>query len=644
MLTLSDRAAQFKIGVVLALGASVTLLFLFGFSDIVAVALITALAFLFGAGFLAYFANSRRLSQQLAEKRMESETAAKGFDLLNAMAAAATIPSRPSELLEQALGSLLEITGLEMGCVYLLDEQDQKPRVHTFREVIEGLLERALTRELGERIVQRVIASGDPVFIQDIAREGWQLGFDGEHPGVCSIFAVPMTSKQRVIGVLTLASCNYRKAPGYLCNLLCAIGISLGTIIENARLYEMLDTMNDKLIASNLRISEVCDIAEKRAAELETVISSIPYGILLCDKEGRLTMSNKAAERLLGRPVPMQLPIHDQAQILGLYKPSGEAYSARETPLMRSALEGISLAAVDVVVRMPDGERRTLQFNSAPVLGTDGQLVGAVAVFADVTSDREIDKLKDEFIFVASHELKNPLTSMKGWTQLLLRSARQTPGREMEVKGLEALNGQMERLVSLVDKMVDFTRIRAGVFELNRQPTDLVRIARTMVDLFQVTTDKHQVRFESSMEELIGYWDGHRIEQVLSNLIDNAIKYSPDGGEVRITIAVGEPSEQCCEGEHEEAEKCRALQDWAVVRVEDQGVGISSDTLNSLFQRFGRAERIRKTGVGGLGLGLYISHQIVAEHGGRIWVQSEEGRGSTFAFALPITSPPTNVD
>lgn len=227
----------------------------------------------------------------------------------------------------------------------------------------------------------------------------------------------------------------------------------------------------------------------------------------------------------------------------------------------------------------------------------------------------EVDRLKDEFISIASHELRAPLAPLRGYAEILLARARADATRSDECKPLETIIAQVSRLAALVDRLLDATRIQAGRLELKRAPMDLVALSRRVVEQFQVTSPVRSLTVLARAPRLAGDWDEARLEQVLANLLDNAVKYSPGGGPIEVLVdTVG---------------------GWAQVAVRDHGLGIPKEAQARLFERFYRVPAGGPRPPG-LGLGLYISRQIVLLHGGRMWFESEEGKGSTFYFTLPL--------
>jgi signal transduction histidine kinase len=247
---------------------------------------------------------------------------------------------------------------------------------------------------------------------------------------------------------------------------------------------------------------------------------------------------------------------------------------------------------------------------------------------AHVQQLQELDRLKSRFLSMASHELKTPLTSISGLAQVLLRRMRRRleVGRPDQdewieeqnghVDRLELLNSQTSRLGRLVDELLDVSRIESGKLEFQMAPVDMPALMREVADRHQLSTTAHNIVVETNGAfDAPVVADRDHLEQVLDNLVSNAIKFSPEGGLIVV----------------------RAREDGnsVVVSVSDPGLGIAPEKLDSVFGLFYQAEDPVSRRTGGMGLGLYISKEIVTRHGGRIWVESRLGEGSTFSFSLP---------
>jgi signal transduction histidine kinase len=229
---------------------------------------------------------------------------------------------------------------------------------------------------------------------------------------------------------------------------------------------------------------------------------------------------------------------------------------------------------------------------------------------------------REELLSIVSHDLKNPLASIKGYAQLLRRRIERLgiPDAARLLDGLTKIDTASARMVAQIDELLDAARLRAGQpLDLDRERIDLAALVRQVAAEHQQTTQKHAIQVVSGVSELYGSYDAARIERVFANLLANAIKYSPQGGAIVIDIA------------HEQIDDKL----WAVVAVRDQGVGIPAADLPHIFDRFHRAGNVARQ-IQGTGIGLSSARQIVAQHNGSIEVMSQEGVGATFTVRLPL--------
>jgi PAS domain S-box-containing protein len=380
---------------------------------------------------------------------------------------------------------------------------------------------------------------------------------------------------------------------------------------ENARLYH--------------RAIEAARVREVERDRLQQVIDALPEGIAIGDEHGRLVMSNAAARAIWGQPPP-EADVYGY-HVFGATRLDGSPYQSEELPLARSILHGEEIRGDQLLLRnATTGVLSPLLVNSAPLRDPSGRIVGGVAVFQDISALKELERQKDEFLAAASHDLKNPLANIKGRAQLLRRrAARLTdPDGPRLVEGLGQIDQAASRATTMINDLLDATRLQMGrSLDLDPQPMDLVSLVSQVVSEYQQTTDRHFIELKSQVPSLAGTWDLQRLERVLANLFSNAIKYSPQGGVITVTLDH--------ETDHTGA--------WAVVRVGDRGVGIPAQDLALIFQRFHRGSNV--TGrISGTGLGLAGARQIIELHGGVILVESEPGAGSTFIVRLPSPCSP----
>jgi signal transduction histidine kinase len=216
---------------------------------------------------------------------------------------------------------------------------------------------------------------------------------------------------------------------------------------------------------------------------------------------------------------------------------------------------------------------------------------------------------------VISHDLRTPLTAIKGYAATLLRyQDRLDETRRNE--SLRAINSEMDRFARLLDNLLDLSRVEAGRLSIYPMPFDLQEMSKRVVEVFKISAPKHQFGFKFVEPFPQAYGDPDQVEQVLNNLVSNAIKYSPTGGTIEI------------QGETQN--------DRVIISVIDQGMGIPEDQLEKVFERFHRVDSKATRFVSGTGLGLYISKNLIEAQGGKIWIESELGKGSKFSFSLPI--------
>ncbi|HEU5085979.1 MAG TPA: ATP-binding protein, partial [Roseiflexaceae bacterium] len=278
--------------------------------------------------------------------------------------------------------------------------------------------------------------------------------------------------------------------------------------------------------------------------------------------------------------------------------------------------------ATTVVLRNPHQE---LQLLSVPTRDSLGQLTGRLWIVSDVTREREADRLKSEFISVVSHELRTPLTSILGYTELLL--AREfTPSEQREF--VQTVHDEANHLSKIVEDLLGVSRLESGNVRLNQWVVSMRQMVNEIIAQINIQlSNRHRLMINLSNQLPPAYIDRDKIKQVLVNLLINAVKYSPRGGE--IILSVEEPA--TLPAEHAPG---RFLQ----ISVADQGMGIAEEDLARIWDRFYRVDNSNTRRIGGTGLGLSIVKSLVELHGGRVWVESELGKGSTFKFTVPVAT------
>jgi two-component system phosphate regulon sensor histidine kinase PhoR len=434
-----------------------------------------------------------------------------------------------------------------------------------------------------------------------------------------SFISHPLVSKGKMIGLLGLADESWGIFDRDHEEFLATLADYLAIAVENVRLREAEQGLWEEVHLEHQRLAHV--------------ITTMAEGLLILDEMGMVHMMNPMARTLLARaglkvndgaiPLTALLDASDDPWLKGLGQVLEQARRCHEEA-SAELLVGITSESVPF----------TLNINASPYHDADGRLAGAVAVLNDITDRKQIEKWKDEFLSSVSHELRTPLTPIKGYTQHLLRRVerrlaetasetgdghvRQAAPESYEHHCLEIIQSEAEHLERLVNNLLDFSLLQRGALQLHVLEFDLAELLKQMVQSIQASAEQHRLTLHLLAQDTRASADRERIRVIIGNLIDNAIKYSPNGGPVTITLL----------------ESASEL----IVAVSDQGIGIASEQVDCLFDRFQRPHVLGPHQYGGIGVSLYLAHAIMKLHGGRIWAESQHGQnetGTTFAFALP---------
>jgi len=355
----------------------------------------------------------------------------------------------------------------------------------------------------------------------------------------------------------------------------------------------------------------------QHSAELQALIDHMMESVVACDAEGRISFANKAGLKLLAL----------EASDLGLMRPleetdirhwrtwDGRPFNVEDVPIIR-ALHGETVHDVEVVLFTRHESRRYLRVSAVPIRDAEGRLRAAVAVARDVSEEVEFERMQDEFVKVAAHELKTPITVTKAYADLLLSMPEDLSARQRAM--LEAIVRGARRIDRVAIELLDISQLHLGRLKVLKQPLDLGAVVGEALREFAPRHPHHPIRLNVSGTAIVNA-DRQRLTQVVRELLDNAVTYSPDGGDVDIELQVNEQEAQ--------------------IAVRDHGIGIPREKQARVFERFYRAHSGTSHDYGGIGVGLYISREMVLRHGGRVWFESEEGRGSTFYIALPLLVP-----
>jgi len=408
--------------------------------------------------------------------------------------------------------------------------------------------------------------------------------------GNLSAVGLPLIAQKEVIGFIYI----FRNYQGIFSandrSLLSSFANQAAIAVRNARLYTQVN---------------------REKQRIDAMLDSAADGILILSPDHTIERSNAAFARMYGAP---QDEIHGRKHhevIQWVRTPHGitlENAEAGGWPLSPQAH-----LYVEGDIQRPDGQPPLpVGISYAPLISSDAKLINTIATVRDITRFRQADELKSEFVSVVSHELKTPVALIKGYVSTLRREDVEWD-RDIMENSLLVIEEETDRLTSLIEDLLDASRLQAGGMQLKRSLISLRQIAKNLAERFQVQTDNHEIVVDmpEDLPEVLA--DEVRIQQVLSNLISNAIKYAPDGI-IRIS-GKAHPGEN-------------------VICVTDEGPGIAAGDLPHIFDRFYRApENSRKTK--GAGLGLYLARAIVEAHNGRMWADPKTEKGARICFCLP---------
>ena len=376
--------------------------------------------------------------------------------------------------------------------------------------------------------------------------------------------------------------------------------------------WELIESSEHKRVERERQ--RLLDEVERRAAELEAIISAISDGLIIYGPKGEIVRMNEPAEQMLGltEKRAQKLPSAQRVHLEGMLTEEGQPIPMEELPAYR-ALRGEVVMGYRYMIHQPDGTTLHLLSTTAPLKDAQGNIIGAVANLADITQLVELIRLRDEVSSTIAHDIRQPLTIIQGQAQVAERSL--AVDRVEPVKTcLGAIVTSARRMNAMIQDLVDSVRLEAGRLELKPEPTDLGDFLRDLLQRLATSMDVERVNL--SVEEGVPPVpaDPDRLERILLNLVSNALKYSDPETPVdlRVTRNSG----------------------MALVAVQDRGGGIAREDLPHIFERYYKPKGPRKKE--SLGLGLYIARMLVETHGGRIWAESKLGQGTTFYFTLPL--------
>jgi PAS domain S-box-containing protein len=387
-------------------------------------------------------------------------------------------------------------------------------------------------------------------------------------------------------------------------------------------LEELSKNLKQKVAEQTKDIKMALEAEKKSKVEDEALLASIGDGVIAVDKDGKIMFINGAAEQML------QIKTKDviskpYEEVLHIENEKGEMLSKEKNRLyevlkrgQRVATDTSSLDSIFYYVRT-DKSRFPVAVTIAPVV-LDGNIYGAVSVFRDITIERQIDKSKSEFVSLASHQLRTPLSAIKWYSEMLL-SGKSGKLSVKQKKYINEVSRGNERMIKLIDVLLSVSRLEAGSIKVNPKVIDVKTLIRGIIEEQKFNMKKKKQKFTPkcvSVEVPQIYADPDLIRIVFQNIISNAVKYTPEKGEITCNIEKRDND--------------------VLFQIKDTGIGIPKDQQSRVFEKLFRASNAFSHDPEGNGLGLYLAKTTVESFGGKIWFESEEGKGTTFYISMPL--------
>lgn len=506
------------------------------------------------------------------------------------------------KVLQDTLDKSVELLGLDIGDIRILDPETRNLVVRVARGLSSPeFLAVRIPLDSPKRIVGKIVFETQKPYIStDIRKDSMFKTRTLEREGVISAAFVPIRSKKRVIGQLTVGSRRFHKFSKREIDLLMAFGSQLGAALENAQLYEEVS---------------------KSKAYIENLVESAGDAIISTDVNDCILTWNRGAEVIFGYRKEETL-----GQNLVILLPPGRSNELEEVR-NKVRLTGL-IRNLEVRRKRSDGTIIDVSLAVSPIKDKDGAVVGFLHLGKDITEKKryekrlkELDRMKSDFVSNVSHELRTPLTAIKGSADNMLDGIT-GPLNEKQIRYLTRIKSNADRLARLINDLLDLARIEAGKIDLRPSNLSLIHLSKEVAESLRPVAAEKLISLEvaSPDGDVTAWADRDKVIQILMNLVGNAVKFTPAQGKVTIVVE-------------------RDGQEWIQISVSDTGPGIPPEEANAVFDKFYQVAHMNKQKTKGTGLGLAISKALVAMHGGTIWLESQVGTGSTFYFTLPAEQP-----
>ena len=503
--------------------------------------------------------------------------------------------ARAGEVLRRALSAAVALIGGGAGVLALHDRGDA--------EETGGV-----TKRDGELTVLAVGIRLDAALslVNRLASEGVPLPLDGRP-------RVSVLPEYWGGEIATLALADAGGAIGEV-HLLGPAGFASLRPLADAR--RRLALLNE--LTTVIRLHQERGRLQQENRQLSSILNFSGDGIITVDSSLRITGFNQAMETMTAWH-PHEVIGRFYYDVLRPSDPQGKTLGLDRDPLLQAISTGRTVLNRELILLTRDGQRVNVSVTAAAIQAPQGQPSSGVLNVRDITRTREAEQLRSTFLSVVSHELQTPIAIIKGYASTLAREDAHLDTAALRER-LHAIEEEADRLNHLVGNVLYVSRIQAGGLTMERGELDLSEMTRSVVRRFHARSPDRKISARFPAETPLVYADRGRIEEVLLNLLDNAVKYSPRGEDIRV--------------------RGQVTDDEVIVSVTDAGQGIPLREQERIFERFQQLDNSASRRTPGTGLGLYICRAIVEAHGGRIWVQSELGVGSTFFFSLPRTEKP----
>ena len=508
-----------------------------------------------------------RLAAERDQLRILADSRMREFVALSAIGKTVTSLLYTEEILSQVVSAAVDLTHADEGSLFLIDRDTGELYLRAQKNMDEAAMGN-LRVKVGDSLLGRVIQAGQPLRLDSDEVMKVKTSFL-----VRSILNVPMFVAGRVIGVLSVDHrLSGRPFGEHDEHLLSTLADYAAIALENARLYWAVSDERSKL---------------------NTILRDAQDAVIVADPDLHVVLANNAARAAFG------LTDESMGRVLT---------EVVDNPALADLFDQRKMRSYSWRAEIPLADGRTLQGQLSELAG-----VGYSAVMQDISRLKELDRIKSEFISIVSHDLRTPLTTIRGYIELLARAG---PLNDMQHDFVQRIERSTMSIVDLIADLLDVSRIEAGL-DWEMETVDLRRIVKESIESISSNARTGQHRLHVNLPEacvILG--NARRLGQVVNNLVSNAIKYTPPGG--RIDVAL------------------RSSEEFAMLEVRDDGIGISAEDQQRIFDKFYRVESDATLAIVGTGLGLSIVKSIVEKHKGRVWVESEVGVGSTFTVLLPM--------